>query len=65
VLSIFQVGSHELFPLGWPQITILLISASRVAGITGMSYQRLTVCNYFFKKEFSLDILNQDIAILI
>jgi hypothetical protein len=27
-----------IFSLGWPQTTILLISASQVAGITGLSH---------------------------
>jgi uncharacterized RmlC-like cupin family protein len=34
-------GSHKLFPPGWPQITILLISASQVARIIRMNNQWL------------------------
>jgi hypothetical protein len=33
----FEIGSHELFPWGWLWATILLISASWVARITGTS----------------------------
>jgi hypothetical protein len=33
----FEIGSHKLFAQGWLQTLILLISASWVAGITGMS----------------------------
>jgi hypothetical protein len=38
VLGIFQIGSCELFLPGWLQTTILLISASLVARITGVSH---------------------------
>jgi hypothetical protein len=31
-------GSHELFSPGWPQTSILPISASQVARITGVSH---------------------------
>jgi hypothetical protein len=37
-LLLTEMGSHELFCLGWPQTTILPKSASQVARITGMSY---------------------------
>jgi hypothetical protein len=39
VLSIYKIGSHELFAQGWLQTEILLISASGVVKITGMSLQ--------------------------
>jgi hypothetical protein len=38
VMGFFEIGSHELFDQGWFQTTILLISASWVARITGMSH---------------------------
>jgi hypothetical protein len=38
VLSIFKIGSHELFAHGWLRTVILLISASLVARIAGMSH---------------------------
>jgi hypothetical protein len=41
VLGFFEIGSRELFAQGWLQTTIPLISASRVARITGVSPQRL------------------------
>jgi hypothetical protein len=41
VLGIFEIGSHELFAWGWLRTTILLISASWVARITGVSHQHL------------------------
>jgi hypothetical protein len=34
----FEIGSHELFCPGWLWTTILLISASWLARITGMSH---------------------------
>jgi hypothetical protein len=34
----FEIGSHELFAQGWLRTMILLISASWVARITGVSY---------------------------
>jgi hypothetical protein len=37
VMGYFEIGSHELFAWGWLQTMILLISASWVARITGMS----------------------------
>jgi hypothetical protein len=40
-LVILKMGSCELFPPGWPQITILLISASQVAKIAGRSHWHL------------------------
>jgi hypothetical protein len=38
VKEFFKIGTHEPFAQGWLQITILLISASRIARITGVSY---------------------------
>jgi hypothetical protein len=38
----FEIGSLEPFAQGWLRTAILLISASRVARITGMSHQHLT-----------------------
>jgi hypothetical protein len=37
----FEIGSHELFASGWLQTPILLISASWVSRITGMSHRHL------------------------
>jgi lysylphosphatidylglycerol synthetase-like protein (DUF2156 family) len=37
----FKIGSHEIFARGWLGTLILLISASRVARITGVSHQGL------------------------
>jgi hypothetical protein len=48
-------GSHELFALGWPQTMILLISASQVAGITGVSHRCPAYC--FFLAELLAPIL--------
>jgi hypothetical protein len=47
VMRFFQIGAHELFTQGWLQTSILLISASWVARITGMSHQHLTVLDIF------------------
>jgi hypothetical protein len=33
-----EMGVSLTFFLGWPQIAILLISVSQLAGITGMSH---------------------------
>jgi hypothetical protein len=41
VLGIFKLGSHKLIFQGWPWTTILLISASWVARIAGMSHWSL------------------------
>jgi hypothetical protein len=38
VLGIFKIGSWELFAWGWLWTMILLIFASWVAGITGVSH---------------------------
>jgi hypothetical protein len=38
-MRFFEMGSWELFAWGWFQTKILLISASQVARITGMSHQ--------------------------
>jgi hypothetical protein len=38
VLGIFEIGSHKLFTQGWLLTVILLISASQVARITGVSH---------------------------
>jgi hypothetical protein len=62
-----EIGSQELFAWGWPQTVILLISASQVASITGMSHQcPLTLCflTTFHSPEVSLISLNF-IALLI
>jgi hypothetical protein len=39
VLGIFNIGSQELFAWGRLQTAILLISASQVAKIRGISYK--------------------------
>jgi hypothetical protein len=38
VMGFFGIRSHELFCPGWLQTAILLISASWVARITGVSH---------------------------
>jgi hypothetical protein len=45
-LGIFEVGSLELFVLGWPQTMVLLISASWVVKITGISHQHLALFHF-------------------
>jgi hypothetical protein len=40
-MDFFQIRSCKLFALGWLQTTILLISASCVVRIIGMSHQCL------------------------
>jgi hypothetical protein len=35
---LFEIGSHKIFCPGWPQTTVLLISVSLEARITGMSH---------------------------
>jgi hypothetical protein len=40
VLGILEIKSHALFARGWFQTLVLLISASLVARITGMSHQQ-------------------------
>jgi hypothetical protein len=39
LLGIFEIGCCSLFVQSWLQTLILLISASRAARITGMSYR--------------------------
>jgi hypothetical protein len=39
MMGFFKIVSLELFCLGWLQTIILLIAASSVARITGMSHQ--------------------------
>jgi hypothetical protein len=50
VLSIFKIGSWELFVWGWLWTVILLTSASWVAGITGVSHQHLVTCSFLMRK---------------
>jgi hypothetical protein len=47
VSGIFEIESPELFTSGWLQTAILLISASQVARITGMSHQCLAAILIF------------------
>jgi hypothetical protein len=63
VLGIFKIGSHKLFYPGWLRAMILLISASWVARITGVSHQHpgflLTVLHFLILRNsqiFSLPI---------
>jgi hypothetical protein len=51
MLGFFEIGSGELFALGWLQTAILLISASSVARITGMN-TRLIYVFHTLKKNF-------------
>jgi hypothetical protein len=41
VLGIFELGFQELFARGWFQISIILICASQVPMITGMTHQHV------------------------
>jgi hypothetical protein len=43
----FEIGSHKLFSLGWLQTTILMITASWVARITGMNHWYLATHNFY------------------
>jgi hypothetical protein len=43
MLGIFEIGSHKLFPQGWLWTMILLIAASWVARIIGVSHQPLAI----------------------
>jgi hypothetical protein len=38
VMGFFEIESHKLFPQGWLRTSILLISASWVDMITGVSH---------------------------
>jgi hypothetical protein len=49
VMGFFEIGSRELFAWDWLQTVILLISASRVARITGVSHQHPAKQNFFKK----------------
>jgi hypothetical protein len=40
VMGFFKIGSHKLFAWDWLQAAILLISASCIASIIGMSHWR-------------------------
>jgi hypothetical protein len=51
VLAVFEIGF--VYCSGWPQTSILLISASWVARITGVSYQCLAL--KFFVEVFSIN----------
>jgi hypothetical protein len=44
VMGFVKIGSRELFCPGWLETLILLISASWVVRITGMSHWCLTIC---------------------
>jgi hypothetical protein len=39
-----EMGDSPTFCLGWPQISILLISTSQVAGVTGVHNQPSSPC---------------------
>jgi hypothetical protein len=65
VMVFIEIRSHELFCPGWVQTVILLISASRVARITGVSHQCLAlILKYYFPwlmdnaSNFSLNKFN-------
>jgi hypothetical protein len=49
VQLLVQVGSHELFCLGWPQTKIISLSTSLGARIAGMTHH-----TQFFLLSFSL-----------
>jgi hypothetical protein len=57
-MGFFEIGSHELFAQDWLQTVILLISASWVARITGMSHQRPAHYSLFFGLKFLLKFLD-------
>jgi hypothetical protein len=48
VLDIFEIGSHGLFVWGWLWTAVLLIFASWVARITGMSHWCLAYLFFFY-----------------
>jgi hypothetical protein len=50
-MGIFEIRSRESFGQGWLQTLILLISASSIARITGMSHQHLAFVQHFVKKK--------------
>jgi hypothetical protein len=43
-----EMGSRQLFGLGWAAATILLISASQVARFTGVNYTQFEFFFFFF-----------------
>jgi hypothetical protein len=55
VLDIFKIGSCGIICLGWLQTSILLIAASWIDRITGVSHQRpATHASFFFFLEHML-----------
>jgi hypothetical protein len=48
---LIENGVSRTFCLGWPVTAALLISASQVAGITGVSHQCLALFFYFLKER--------------
>jgi hypothetical protein len=51
VTGFFEIGSHDLFAQGWLQTAIVLILASCVARITGVSYQHLVSTEVLLKSQ--------------
>jgi hypothetical protein len=47
LLLFFDIGSHKLFAWGWLRTSVLLISVSKVARITGVSH-RHPACYQFY-----------------
>jgi hypothetical protein len=63
MVDFFEIGSLELFATGWLQTGILLISASWIARITGMS-QGLLAFPYTLNITFSTNIILINISII-
>jgi hypothetical protein len=51
VLDVFDTGTHKLFARGWLWTVILLIAASQVARITGMSHCTWRESSYISEPE--------------
>jgi hypothetical protein len=49
-MNFFEIGFLKLFCPGWLQTSILLVSASWVAGITGVSQQCLAIVLLIMKE---------------
>jgi hypothetical protein len=62
VMGFFEIGSCELFAWGWLWTVILLISASWVAGITGVSHRHLAELWSFSELVIFGTILSLDTA---
>jgi hypothetical protein len=55
-MGFFEIGSLKLFAQGWIWTVILLLSASPVTRITGMSHWHLAICS-FCGRQFCISLL--------